>query len=953
MFARIGSFLVFGLSSSAACAQPAESWPQLSLATCQVDQFIKANPTSDGRGVVVAVFDTGVDPSIPGLTLTPDGEVKVIDVQDFSGQGDTDLHRVRLDEESGQLVEYDDDGSPVHYDLPALPASATGEERRFWFAYIDEGKFVNSDVPDLNDNGTTDDKFPLVVTALSGDGDDQAVCYVDTNLDRSFANEKPLRNYKLNYDTFVFHREKPEKQIVPAAFAINIFLRQAKIVLYYDDGAHGTHVAGIAAGYRINDQDGFNGIAPGAKVIGIKIGQNAIGGVSTTEAFKKSFEYVARFARENDVQVVCNLSYGVESVIEPNSDIDKFVDGFLRKHPHLMFCTSAGNEGPGLSSVGTPAAATEAVSVAAILAADSARNVMGYDLDEPILTAFSSRGGELDKPDIATPGWSTSTVPRWIKKGDYWPGTSMASPYAAGLCAVLISDAQARHPGRKIRAWDVRRALAVTAKPVPGHLPLSYGYGLPDLPAAAKMLDKLVASAKDDPIIGHDISTSCPHGYEGRARAAYWRSTFFPTDEDQTFTIKPVFAPSTDMAERTSFTRKYQLRSTVPWCTTVQKEVYLRSEQAARVYVKYEAEKLTEPGVHVGAIEAYSEGILEFRLLNTIVVPYRGKVADDFALSFKDQIVDGWRPTRYFLTTPPGASVMELKLSAPEGRESKARIDRIFDPTGSRLRRGANRLDTTAGRREVSWSVADSLVPGVWEIPIIANRPDKQWPFDLDVRFFGLHAEPKQITEWAGSPPAGGLTVTNVFEHPVPTAATGELEGYRKYKEDNFEGLKDELSYTLTLDDNYDRLRVDLEMTPEAYATTTDIGVAVEANGEEIHFSAFSNRTHKRTVDVPVEGEETTVTVFIRGGFAVADDKRETPITVKIDQLLADPIPIEVTYGKGSRVRFIPGVPTELEFALDSKPPANPGGLRPVGYLEFRERSSEDLALRVPIDING
>ena len=41
----------------------------------------------------------------------------------------------------------------------------------------------------------------MLVTALEGDGDDQAVCYVDTNLDRSFADEKPLQNYKLKYDT--------------------------------------------------------------------------------------------------------------------------------------------------------------------------------------------------------------------------------------------------------------------------------------------------------------------------------------------------------------------------------------------------------------------------------------------------------------------------------------------------------------------------------------------------------------------------------------------------------------------------------------------------------------------------------------------------------------------------------------------------------------------------------
>ena len=128
---------VVGVISGAcvAGAQTSTTWTQLSLSTCRVDEFLAANPQSDGRGVVVAVLDTGVDPSIPGLTRTPDGEVKVIDVQDFSGQGDIDLHRVRIDDQTGKLVDYDDDGSPIHYEPPTLPPDKPGEERRWWFGF--------------------------------------------------------------------------------------------------------------------------------------------------------------------------------------------------------------------------------------------------------------------------------------------------------------------------------------------------------------------------------------------------------------------------------------------------------------------------------------------------------------------------------------------------------------------------------------------------------------------------------------------------------------------------------------------------------------------------------------------------------------------------------------------------------------------------------------------------
>ncbi|MFQ5491839.1 MAG: S8 family serine peptidase, partial [Phycisphaerae bacterium] len=926
----------------------AESWSQLSLSTCRVDQFLADRPQSDGRGVVVAVLDTGVDPSIPGLTVTPDGQTKVIDVQDFTGQGDIELHRVRVDASSGKVIDHAADGGPIGYELPSL-TSGGDEPRRFWFGYIQEKRFVNSDVPDLNDNGTTDDRFPVCVTALTGDGDDQALCLVDTDLDRSFADEKPLRNYRLDFDTFTLFRERPEKQIVPVTFAVNIFLRQSKVVLVYDDGAHGTHVAGIAAGYRINNQDGFNGLAPGAKVLGLKISNNAIGAISTTESIRSALEYAARYAHEHGVQVVCNLSFGVESVIDGDSDIDQALDKIMRANPNLIFCTSAGNEGPGLSSVGTPAAATELITVAAMLAADSGRDVQGYDMTQAVVTVFSSRGGELDKPDLAAPGWSSSTVPRWVRRGDYWAGTSMASPYAAGLCALLVSDAMQRHPGVPIRARDVRQALTATARSIPGATPLDVGIGKPDLPAAAELLDKLVAASADDPVIGYDITTPSPLAHDGQSRAAYWRTTHLPT-ERQSFTVTPVFAPGVDMAQRTGFTRKFELRSNAPWCKVNQQSTYLRSEQSARIHVEYDVAALTDPGLHVGVVEALHDGLVAFRLLNTVIVPYRFSPANDFARSFKDQVVNGWKPQRFFLAVPPGASAMHLTLSAPDGQSSKADFQRIYDPTGRRYRVRSNRLNTESGKRQARWVVSRDLIPGLWEVPVVADRPDKQWPFDLDVRFFGLHAEPASITDGDADDLAGELTVTNLFETPVPVRVDGRLEGFRTQKDDAFNGLKDELTYKLTVDAACDQIRLELEMTPDAYATTTDIAVSIEADGQEVFSDAFSNRSLKGQVQVEPGSK---IKVRIIGGFAVADDERETPITVKIDQLLAEPIDIEVTQGDASNLRLYPSVPVRMEYSLDGDMPAVPEGQRPVGYLRFRERARNDVALRVPIDIGA
>src|SRR5690606_9392847 len=112
--------------------------------------------------------------------------------------------------------------------------------------------------------------------------------FADAALDRTLANDTPIRDFREEGEWFGWSVLGPP----PLGVAVNLADRgsEPRLTLVFDNSGHGTHVAGIAAGRRLHGVDGFDGVAPGAQLLGYKIVNNAEGGITSTGSVMRAVE---------------------------------------------------------------------------------------------------------------------------------------------------------------------------------------------------------------------------------------------------------------------------------------------------------------------------------------------------------------------------------------------------------------------------------------------------------------------------------------------------------------------------------------------------------------------------------------------------------------------------------------------------------------------------------------
>ncbi|MHC2992050.1 peptidase S8, partial [Pontibacter sp. HJ8] len=270
-------------------------------------------------------------------------------------------------------------------------------------------------------------------------------------------------------------------------------------------GGHGTHVAGIAGGTGQASQGKYEGVAPGADLIGYGSGA-ALLLLDVLSGFDYAITNQARY----NIRVITN-SFGTTSdtgtEVNPADPITLATKRCVDRNIVVVF--SAGNSGPGSGTMtGQYKKAPWVIAVAAgdksgRLADFSSRGIKGkggsFTLDG---TAYTWE----DRPTVTSPGVdiiatrviapvsslsadkdATELEPAHVPYYTHMSGTSMAAPHVAGIVALLL-DANP-----SLTVAQVKQILQETATNIPNREKWEVGAGYVNAYAAVDKAFRMAA----------------------------------------------------------------------------------------------------------------------------------------------------------------------------------------------------------------------------------------------------------------------------------------------------------------------------------------------------------------------------------------------------------------------------------------------------------------------------
>jgi serine protease AprX len=269
-----------------------------------------------------------------------------------------------------------------------------------------------------------------------------------------------------------------------------------------DSYGHGTFVAGLIAGTGAASSGAVKGVAPGARLVSLKIAE-ADGSTDVTRVLE-ALEWVLAFRSTYGIRVI-NLSLGFttqqSAIIDP---LDFAVERVW--NTGLVVVAAAGNGGSSSASVTAPG------NDPLVITAGSVTDKTTVSLGDDNVSSFSSSGPTVDgyaKPDVLAPGRSVvssrapgstidlanpnSAIGTAYAKGS---GTSFATAITSGAAALVLS----RNP--QLTPDQVKHRLITTAR-----MPLSMGgpaagHGVVDAFGATMSLDVSSGYQEVSPAVG-------------------------------------------------------------------------------------------------------------------------------------------------------------------------------------------------------------------------------------------------------------------------------------------------------------------------------------------------------------------------------------------------------------------------------------------------------------------
>jgi serine protease AprX len=278
---------------------------------------------------------------------------------------------------------------------------------------------------------------------------------------------------------------------------------------------HGSHVAGIAAGWGSagTDPTKYRGVAYGANLIGFGTGE-----LVEAENVLAAFDYAISHRDQYNIKVINNSwGPGAFTPYDPDHPVNRAIDAAWAKGISVVF--GAGNDGARTDSMNMFSVNPHAISVGSGMknhqqAFYSSKGTPGHPQLHPTVTApgdsitsvRATTGFTLDAADAQGIAAPDADAASGADAAFYAvsSGTSMASPHVAGVVALMQQAAFAKK-GRYLTPLEVRNILQNTASNMTGYQQYAVGAGFVDALAATTAAAALTKTGTYDSKVSTDL----------------------------------------------------------------------------------------------------------------------------------------------------------------------------------------------------------------------------------------------------------------------------------------------------------------------------------------------------------------------------------------------------------------------------------------------------------------